>query len=57
MVGDTEADIAAAKPFQIPAIAVLRGIRNYDELLGVQPDYIVQDLTAVVRVILASNCV
>jgi phosphoglycolate phosphatase-like HAD superfamily hydrolase len=57
MVGDTEADIAAAKAHQIPVIAVLSGIRNYEQLLYCQPDHIVADLAAAIRVILSSNCV
>ena len=45
MIGDTEADIAAAKSQDIPAIAVLSGIRDRDRLEQHGPDLIVQDLS------------
>lgn len=45
MIGDTEADIAAAKSQGIPAIAVLSGIRDRDRLEQHAPDLIVQDLS------------
>ncbi|MDJ0707001.1 MAG: HAD family hydrolase [Leptolyngbyaceae cyanobacterium MO_188.B28] len=44
MVGDTEADIAAAKQHGVPAIAVLSGIRNKTQLSAHEPDQIVRDL-------------
>lgn len=48
MVGDTEADIAAAKQHGIKSIAVLSGIRDRDQLLRYEPDYIVADFAAAV---------
>lgn len=44
MVGDTEADIAAAKTHGIQMIAVLSGIRDRNRLEKHQPDQIVYDL-------------
>lgn len=52
MVGDTEADIAAAKIHGIPVIAVLSGIRDQDRLAQYQPDQIVSDLDEAVDRIL-----
>ncbi len=46
MVGDTEADILAAQQVNIPAIAVLSGIRNREQLERYQPDEIVPNLAA-----------
>ena len=46
MVGDTEADILAAQRVGIPAIAVLSGIRDREQLERYQPDYIVENLAA-----------
>jgi phosphoglycolate phosphatase-like HAD superfamily hydrolase len=48
MVGDTEADILAAQRVGIPAIAVLSGIRDQEQLERYQPDYIVENLAAAV---------
>lgn len=44
MVGDTEADIIAAKTHGIPVIGVLSGIRNRQQLERYQPDFIVNNL-------------
>ncbi len=53
MVGDTEADIMAAKSHGIPAMAVLCGIRDRQRLAVHIPDAIVEDLpTAVDRLLL-----
>lgn len=52
MVGDTEADIAAAKIHGIPVIAVLSGIRDQERLAQYQPDQIVSDLDEAVDRIL-----
>ena len=54
MVGDTEADIAAAKAHGIPVIAVLSGIRNQNRLTEYRPDQIVNDLGEAVDQILKS---
>ncbi|MFN9174469.1 MAG: HAD family hydrolase [Synechocystis sp.] len=48
MVGDTEADILAAQRVGIPAIAVLSGIRDQEQLERYQPDFIVENLAAAV---------
>lgn len=44
MVGDTEADIIAAKTHGIPVIGVLSGIRNRGQLERYQPDFIANNL-------------
>lgn len=44
MVGDTEADILAAKALGIPAIALTCGVRSYNYLQQFDPDYIYSDL-------------
>ncbi len=51
MVGDTEADIAAARFGKIPAIAVLSGIRDRNRLTSFQPDGIVDNLGAALDLI------
>ncbi|AIE75176.1 MULTISPECIES: HAD family hydrolase [unclassified Synechocystis] len=48
MVGDTEADILAAQRGKMPAIAVLSGIRNREQLERYQPDFIVGNLAEAV---------
>jgi phosphoglycolate phosphatase-like HAD superfamily hydrolase len=55
MIGDTEADIAAAQSQQIPFIGVLSGIRDQATLEKYQPETIVADLQAAVALILDSN--
>lgn len=57
MVGDTEADILAAKAHQIPVIAVLSGIRNRTQLLQHNPDYIVNNLSEAVECLLEQTAV
>jgi phosphoglycolate phosphatase-like HAD superfamily hydrolase len=52
MVGDTEADIVAAKTHGIKVIGVLSGIRDRDRLEQYQPDKIVANLTEAVAFIL-----
>ncbi|MFN6496124.1 MAG: HAD family hydrolase [Nostoc sp. DedQUE01] len=52
MVGDTEADITAAKKHGIKAIAVECGIRDRTQLELYHPDLIVKDLSAAVDLIL-----
>lgn len=54
MVGDTEADIAAAKKYGIKVIAVECGIRSIAQLEQYHPDLIVKDLSAAVDVVLNS---
>jgi phosphoglycolate phosphatase-like HAD superfamily hydrolase len=54
MVGDTEADIAAARSQDIPFVGVLSGIRDQASLAPYQPQAIVPDLAAAVDYILAT---
>jgi len=51
MVGDTEADIAAAKKYGIKMIAVESGIRDRSQLELYKPDYIVENLLAAVELV------
>jgi phosphoglycolate phosphatase-like HAD superfamily hydrolase len=53
MVGDTEADIIAAKTHGVKVIAVLSGIRNRVQLEGYEPDFIVDNLAAAVDLVTA----
>lgn len=46
MLGDTEADIIAAQSQNLPAIAVLSGIRDRSQLSVYNPDYILDDISA-----------
>lgn len=55
MVGDTEADITAAKQHGIKVIAVESGIRDRNQLKLYQPDLIVANLSAAVEIILQSK--
>lgn len=52
MVGDTEADIAAAKSAGIPVIGVLSGIRDRQKLLQHKPDWIAGNLMEALDIIL-----
>lgn len=55
MVGDTEADITAAKKHSIKAIAVESGIRDRAQLELYHPDLIVRDLSVAVDIILENR--
>ncbi|MGH1396170.1 MAG: HAD family hydrolase [Trichormus sp.] len=55
MVGDTEADIAAAKKHDIKVMAVESGIRDRTQLELYHPDLIVPDLNTAVNLILEST--
>ncbi|MGB3653039.1 MAG: HAD family hydrolase [Rivularia sp. (in: cyanobacteria)] len=55
MVGDTEADINAAKKHGVKSIAVECGIRDRAQLEAYQPDFYVKDLTAAVNFILEGS--
>ncbi|AFY31685.1 HAD family hydrolase [Calothrix sp. PCC 7507] len=55
MVGDTEADITAAKKHDIKVMAVESGIRDRTRLELYHPDLIVQDLSFAVDFILQSQ--
>ena len=57
MVGDTEADIAAAKKYGIKIMAVESGIRDRTQLKIYQPDLIVEDLSTAVQLILESGSI
>jgi phosphoglycolate phosphatase-like HAD superfamily hydrolase len=54
-IGDTEADIIAAKTHNIKVIGVLSGIRNRDRLERHQPDKIVANLADAVAFIFEQN--
>ncbi|MBA4446276.1 HAD family hydrolase [Cylindrospermopsis raciborskii S07] len=51
MVGDTEADITAAKKHAVKMIGVESGIRDRTQLELYQPDFILEDLKAAVNFI------
>ncbi|TAD80342.1 MAG: HAD family hydrolase [Oscillatoriales cyanobacterium] len=55
MVGDTEADIAAARSAGIPIVGVLSGIRDRDRLDGYEPDAIAPNLSGAVNYILTKT--
>jgi phosphoglycolate phosphatase-like HAD superfamily hydrolase len=55
MVGDTEADIAAAKKYGIKMIAVESGIRSRSQLELYKPDYIVENLLAAVNLVVENS--
>jgi phosphoglycolate phosphatase-like HAD superfamily hydrolase len=52
VIGDTEADIAAAHAYQVPVIGVLSGIRDRKRLMGYNPSFIVENLAQAVETIL-----
>ncbi|MGK7918097.1 MAG: HAD family hydrolase [Prochloraceae cyanobacterium] len=52
MIGDTEADILAAKALGIPAIALTCGIRSYWYLLQFQPHGLYTNLLSIARYLL-----
>ncbi len=57
MVGDTEADIAAAKTHGLKVVSVLSGIRDRTQLSQHQPDWVAADLGEAVDIILQqANC-
>ncbi|MDJ0796215.1 MAG: HAD family hydrolase [Calothrix sp. MO_167.B12] len=55
MIGDTEADIAAAKRHGIKVIAVECGIRDRTQLELQQPDLIVKDFSSAVNLVLENS--
>ncbi len=55
MVGDTEADIIAAKSHGVKVIAVLCGIRDQEQLLLYNPDLIVETLSEAVDILIAKS--
>jgi phosphoglycolate phosphatase-like HAD superfamily hydrolase len=54
MVGDTEADIIAAKTYQVKVIGVLSGIRDREHLAKYQPNFIVNNLTEAVDLLISN---
>ena len=52
MVGDTEADIVAAKTYGVKVMAVLSGIRDRSQLERYEPDLIVNNLSEAVDLML-----
>jgi phosphoglycolate phosphatase-like HAD superfamily hydrolase len=55
MVGDTEADIAAAKTHGVKVIGVLCGIRDRVQLMQYEPNAIADDLSDAIAMILKST--
>lgn len=55
MVGDTEADIIAAKTHNVKVIGVLSGIRDRSQLELYEPDFIVNNLSEAVDLITEKN--
>ncbi|NEO25837.1 MAG: HAD family hydrolase [Kamptonema sp. SIO4C4] len=55
MVGDTEADIVAAKNYGIKVIAVLSGIRDRLRLSPYRPHYIVNTLSDAIEIVLEQS--
>ena len=55
MVGDTEADLIAAKKVGVGAIALTCGIRSVNYLKQYNPDYICNDLLSVAHRLLRIN--
>lgn len=55
MIGDTEADIAAARAHDLPVIAVLSGIRDRDRLAAYGPDYTVTNLQEAAATIITQS--
>ncbi len=55
MVGDTEADIIAAKNHNVKVMAVLCGIRDREQLQLYKPDLIVETLSEAVDILIAKS--
>ena len=56
MVGDTEADIIAAKTHGVKVMGALSGIRDRTQLEMHKPDLIVKNLAEAVDILLTVNC-
>ena len=52
MIGDTEADIVAAKNHGVKVIGVLSGIRDFDRLTYYQPDFIVNNFSEAAELVI-----
>jgi phosphoglycolate phosphatase-like HAD superfamily hydrolase len=57
MVGDTEADMVAAKRSGVKAIGILSGIRDRAQLELFQPDLILNNLSEAVNFILRESTI
>ena len=57
MIGDTEADIVAAKRNKVKVIGVLSGIRDRIQLEHYQPDFIVNNFSEAVELVIAHDSV
>lgn len=55
IIGDTEADISAAKQLGITSIAVTTGIREQEYLTSLNPDHVIDDINQVLSIIDASR--
>lgn len=53
MIGDTEADITAARAHNLPVVAVLSGIRDRHRLESYCPNFIVDNLQTAVGLVIA----
>ena len=56
MIGDTEADLVAAKNHGVRVIGVLSGIRDFDRLEHYQPDFIVNNFAEAVELVIKISC-
>ena len=54
MIGDTEADLVAAKTHRVKVIGVLSGIRDRTQLEHYQPDFIVNNFSEAVELVIAT---
>ncbi|OKH21409.1 haloacid dehalogenase [Hydrococcus rivularis NIES-593] len=54
MIGDTEADIIAAKTHNIKVVGVLSGIRDRERLEQYQPDHIAKNLSEAVDLVMSA---
>ena len=57
MIGDTEADLLAAKRNRVKVIGVLSGIRDRTQLEYYQPDFIVNNFSEAVELVIAHDSV
>ena len=51
IIGDTEMDILVGKNLEILSIAVLSGIRNKEKLDAYKPDYIIEDISYLSKIL------
>ncbi|MDQ3680157.1 MAG: HAD family hydrolase [Actinomycetota bacterium] len=55
MVGDTEADVLAARALGMRSVAVMSGIRDRERLAQFDPDFLVSDVGALPRIVEAMS--